>query len=307
MALPVYSAKSVMRAELAARLGFGANAAASLNTTLLNSFLVRAQEELWERLNWAQRFEQVDVYVAPAEQSIDYPTLLDPNGIWNIQVDYSGDGQWMPVFDGIDYPLDSVENTNSWPRRFERRSAYIWLWPIVNTARSVEITGITKANPAVVTAAAHGLVDGQRIRVEDVGGMVEVTNGLYVVDAPATNSFALHTSADAAINSTAYTTYTTGGTISVGYRLRCEGNLRLGAFAADSDLPTMPEGLVLHMAIAYGKAHYRHPDAQAYMKSVGRRIELARGKEHGNRRYVPMNRNGSVRATERVRPLLISD
>jgi hypothetical protein len=69
------------------------------------------------------------------------------------------------------------------------------------------ITAITKANPAVVTATAHGLADGDVVRITGVVGMTEVNNGLFVVDNAATNTFELF-----GVDSTGYGTYTSGGT-----------------------------------------------------------------------------------------------
>lgn len=69
------------------------------------------------------------------------------------------------------------------------------------------ITGITKANPAVVTSAAHGYVDGNLVLVAGVLGMVEVNDRYFTVGGAATNTYQL-----AGEDSTGYTTYTSGGT-----------------------------------------------------------------------------------------------
>ena len=73
------------------------------------------------------------------------------------------------------------------------------------------VTGITKANPGVVTtSAAHGLTAGQKVRLIDVGGMTEVNDLIFTVASPSGSTFSL-----ASINTTAYTTYTSGGTVEV--------------------------------------------------------------------------------------------
>lgn len=69
------------------------------------------------------------------------------------------------------------------------------------------ITGITKANPAVVTATAHPFVNGDKVSISGVVGMVEVNGNVYTVANKATNTFEL-----SGINSTGFTTYTSGGT-----------------------------------------------------------------------------------------------
>lgn len=74
-------------------------------------------------------------------------------------------------------------------------------------AATKTISGITSANPAVVSSTAHGLAEGAVGRVADVVGMVEVNNTLYVVDDPTANSFEL-----AGVNATGYAPYVSGGT-----------------------------------------------------------------------------------------------
>lgn len=70
---------------------------------------------------------------------------------------------------------------------------------------AIPITGITKANPAVVSAV-NSLVNGDVVCIRSVGGMTEV-NDLYFTVAGATGtSFQL-----SGIDSSAYTTYTSGG------------------------------------------------------------------------------------------------
>lgn len=73
------------------------------------------------------------------------------------------------------------------------------------------ITGITKANPAVVTSAAHGLSNGDKILISDVLGMTEVNGESYLVANVAANTFELQDLDSVNINSTNYTTYVSGG------------------------------------------------------------------------------------------------
>lgn len=101
----------------------------------------------------------------------------------------------------------------------------------------VTVSGLTKANPAVVTATAHGLLSGDVGRFAAVGGMVEV-NGLEgVVSEPTTDSFEAF-----GLDSSAFTTYTTGGTFTPFPMLKaCE--IRdfsiTGGQAAEIDVTTM--------------------------------------------------------------------
>lgn len=69
-----------------------------------------------------------------------------------------------------------------------------------------DITGITKANPAVVTAVAHGYSNGDLIRIDGVTGMTEVNKRTFTIANVATDTFEL-----AGENSTAYAAYVSGG------------------------------------------------------------------------------------------------
>jgi hypothetical protein len=71
------------------------------------------------------------------------------------------------------------------------------------------ITAITKANPAVVTtSAAHGLSNGDIVYLSGVGGMSQVNNLRFTVAGVTSTTFQL-----SGINSSAYTTYTSGGLV----------------------------------------------------------------------------------------------
>jgi len=81
------------------------------------------------------------------------------------------------------------------------------------------ITGITAANPCVVTDATHGLTTGQIIRITDLGsdmpvarGMDQLNNKRFKVVVINVNSFSLQDPISGAdIDSTLYTAYVTGG------------------------------------------------------------------------------------------------
>lgn len=76
------------------------------------------------------------------------------------------------------------------------------------TEATTNITAITKANPAVVTAASHGLSNGDRVFIKNVGGMTEVNNLEFTVANKTTDTFEL-----SGVDSSSYTTYTSGGTV----------------------------------------------------------------------------------------------
>ncbi|MDP9149759.1 MAG: hypothetical protein M3O36_07465, partial [Myxococcota bacterium] len=73
------------------------------------------------------------------------------------------------------------------------------------------ITGITNANPGVVTtSAAHGLAAGATVYISGVIGMTQVNGNYYLVSAPASTTFALQSLAGVNIDTTSYGAYAGG-------------------------------------------------------------------------------------------------
>lgn len=77
----------------------------------------------------------------------------------------------------------------------------------------ITVTGVSKANPGVVTAANHGFEDGDFVRFFNVGGMTELNGKTFLVDDATTNTFTLDTTESADVDTTGYTTYTSGGEV----------------------------------------------------------------------------------------------
>lgn len=90
------------------------------------------------------------------------------------------------------------------------------------TQTAQNITGITKANPAVVTyAGADTYANGDRVIITGVVGMSQVNNREFIVanvNAGA-NTFELQDSSATNVNSTNYDAYTSGGTVAEIYEL----------------------------------------------------------------------------------------
>lgn len=72
------------------------------------------------------------------------------------------------------------------------------------------ITGITKQAPISITAVAHGLVTGWRIKLTDIAGMKELNSSSNIHTCTVTD---IDTISINNINSLSYTAYTSGGVI----------------------------------------------------------------------------------------------
>ena len=68
------------------------------------------------------------------------------------------------------------------------------------------ITGITAANPAVVTSNSHGYSNGDHVWISSVVGMTELNGRRFTVANKTTNTFEL-----SGVNSSGYTAYSSGG------------------------------------------------------------------------------------------------
>lgn len=90
---------------------------------------------------------------------------------------------------------------------YQTKLSYIdFLMDSSPTSTAGTITGASQANPCVITSAGHGLQSGQKIIIYGVGGMTQLNVGqFYTVTVINTNSFSI------GINSTNFTSYTSGG------------------------------------------------------------------------------------------------
>lgn len=104
------------------------------------------------------------------------------------------------------------------------------------------ITGITQADPAVVTfASAHNLEYGDEIYLESIGGMTELNGRRFLVlDAPTSTTIELMSTSRAPIDSTGYGAYTSGGAMRTAFvtataTAQAWDNTVTWAAAADAD------------------------------------------------------------------------
>lgn len=78
----------------------------------------------------------------------------------------------------------------------------------------IDITAVTAANPVVVTAAAHGLSNGDLVDIVEVEGMTELNGNRYKVANKSADTFELtDPEDDSDIDGSAFTVYTSGGKV----------------------------------------------------------------------------------------------
>lgn len=81
------------------------------------------------------------------------------------------------------------------------------------------ITGASKANPGVITAVAHGYATGDWVYIAGVGGMTQLNGKYYKITKIDNDHFSLQTLNGVNVDTTGYTTYTSGGTSARVYTL----------------------------------------------------------------------------------------
>lgn len=83
-----------------------------------------------------------------------------------------------------------------------------------NSGSGYTITGITQADPGVVTAVGHPYAAGDVVVIETVQGMTEVNSQPYIVANPTANTFELTDLNGTNVDTTAFTAYSTAGYVS---------------------------------------------------------------------------------------------
>lgn len=142
---------------------------------------------------------------------------------FNWFVDYRGGASTRPGMEFIDVLADPTYETRYFPFQFspDTEDTYLVVFGrnwirfvqdggyVLETAKT--ISAITEANPGVVTATAHGYSNGDLVILANLGGMVELSGRTVVVANKTTDTFELQDVHGNNINTTAFTTYTSGG------------------------------------------------------------------------------------------------
>jgi len=141
-------------------------------------------------------------------------------------------GKRYPFNGHIDEPA-ILKGTAKWTSTFVPPTA------AYASTGSKPITGITQADPGVITVGSHGYSDGDEIYISGVGGMTELNNNYYLVTYINTNTFSLTDIDGNAIDTTTYTAFTSGGTCQKIYEVDTpyeEADLYELQFAQKADL-----------------------------------------------------------------------
>jgi len=176
-----------------------------------------------ERTHSRRFFDVRDCFFVDAGLTADMPititgaTAADPvvitataHGLSDGDIVDLSDIEWQPNV-SANYTKTQPDQLNS--RRYQVASSLTNTFELVKTEGRVDITAATEADPIVVTSIAHGLADGDVIGVFNVAGMVELNGNTYKVASKTDDTFELTDLSDVDIDSSGFTTYTSGGTL----------------------------------------------------------------------------------------------
>ncbi len=137
-----------------------------------------------------------------------------------------------PVYHGRAM-IGTTDSTAKWQIfkiKWDAAGNHEWTkWPQINSlasqehlftwddAATVTISGITKANPGVVTtSSAHGFSNGDNVVFESISGMTElefsnVSSKIYIVANKTSTTFEITDQDGANVDTSGYTTFVSGG------------------------------------------------------------------------------------------------
>lgn len=128
------------------------------------------------------------------------------------QVKDSTDRTWLVPFIRSRSTAYQIEFGELYCRFYQNRS------PVI-TGSATTITGITAANPPVVTTGGHSYSDGDDVFIFGVSGMTEVNGRWFIVANKTGTTFELTTIHGDNVDGSAYTAYTAGGSIDEPYEI----------------------------------------------------------------------------------------
>jgi len=106
------------------------------------------------------------------------------------------------------------------------------------------ITGITAANPGVVTAAGHGLSNGDMVAIKDIVGMVELNDQMFEVAGVSGDTFTLKDDGGTDINTSGYTAYSSAGSVQKALETTCHAHRK---FAVTGDVGNLGSSTIANL------------------------------------------------------------
>jgi hypothetical protein len=124
--MPTWRTLGELRAELARRLGFGAQGSAGINAGLLDSFLQNAQDQLHAQFDWRHLIKYDEETTGVGQTLYDWAPDCEPTRLLSVAV--WDNAQWVPLTEGITWAMRGTADSQTLPARYER-FAQMEVWP----------------------------------------------------------------------------------------------------------------------------------------------------------------------------------
>lgn len=135
----IYRTLKQLRDDLSVRLGFAAQYS-QINSSILNSFLRSANQQLWIQSSWLHGRRDYEGTLTAGAQFMAYPSGIEPGFIFSMAAKISG--QWVPLDRGIDPEHRLSVTSASYPTRYAENAndagaVKIEFWPL--TSQNVDV------------------------------------------------------------------------------------------------------------------------------------------------------------------------
>jgi len=141
-------------------------------------------------------------------------TVESPTGFADGDLVDVDEVEWMPNFSSTFTETQPSQLNGSRYKVAALQSSGSDQFVLANETAVVSIEGATQADPCVITSTGHGLSDGTKIAIFDVGGMTQLNGSVYEVSNPTDDTFELYRIGGVtSIDSTGYGAYTSGGNV----------------------------------------------------------------------------------------------
>jgi len=172
-------------------------------------------------------FDVRDAFFVDSGSTYDVPinisgvTAADPVVVTTSANHNLSDGDQVDIHDilwepNVDSSFNETQPAQLNGNRFRVADATSTTFSVISNEQNdrVDISAVTQADPGVVTTLEdHGLSDGDVIAIFNVSGMTSLNGNTYKVANSTDDTFELTTLADADVDTSGYSAYTSGGQI----------------------------------------------------------------------------------------------
>lgn len=274
MALPPQRSLHHLRDEVRARCGFGNQVIDTVQQGRFDSWIREAQSDIFWQHDFHARRAETSVNTVASQSYVDWPSNVDPDRIVAITVKVND--VWLPVTPrGIDWPHDTFQASATFPLRYDTGPT-LELWPTPDIVYELKIEHYQR--PRTLHGAAAWAANSNY----SLGDFVTPATG--VIAFPGQLPTVLHRSHfvyEVTVDGADTTTEPTWPIVENATVLN-----GVQEFTARLNTVTVPDSLVLKLALYKAKLHYRQPDAEEAIGAFQAEMGARNRGELKDRRFV---------------------